>query len=209
MRVCAEFSYELCHILWQRCLKEHLLLGARVNEAQCAGVQSLSRADVEGITHKGLVAGGGLSAQDFHAAIALIGEERMAYALHVRADLMRPPCLQHTFHPCDRSKGFQYTPMGDGGLAYLAFWREYRHALTVARVAGDVPFDAAFRRVKASPYEGVVLPACALDEELVTEVCLGLWCLGHQPAFPCSCPHPDAPPVPRACSPPAGHRLRR
>ena len=153
-------------------------------ETEGAGVQRLAGTYLEGVAHEGFIGGGGLAPQDFHAAIALVGEEGMSDALHVGADLVCAPRLQYTFHPCDRPEGLQHAPVCHGGLTHLALGRQHRHALTVTRVAGDIALYPTLLRLEAAPHEGIILTFRAFNEELMAEVCLRLGRLRHneQPA---------------------------
>ncbi len=69
-----------------------------MNKTQGLGMQGLSRAKLQAVLDIGLVAGRTFATQNLHAAIALIGKQRMADVLHVSTNLMRTSRLQTAFH---------------------------------------------------------------------------------------------------------------
>ena len=136
--VAPPFCEQLLQVGWQGRREIHLLSRRGVDEAQCACVEGLSRADAKAVLYERLVGAATLSAQDLRAAIACVAEERMADVAHVCADLVCASCLEDTLHERRVAEAFEYAPMGHGWLARLRVGRENGHAQTVAHVAGDM-----------------------------------------------------------------------
>ena len=92
----------------------HSFSRSGVGEAQCLGVQYLSRTEGKAVLNVLLIF---LCAQTFehlHAAILLIGKEWVTDGLHMYAYLVCTPRLQATLHEGDIWEALQDSPMGDG-----------------------------------------------------------------------------------------------
>ena len=94
LHVSAPLLYELREVVGPFGCEVHLLLCLRVDEAECACVQCLTRTCFEAVVDERLVCGRAFATQYLHSAVAFVAEERMADVLHVELSICR--CLQ--FH---------------------------------------------------------------------------------------------------------------
>ena len=92
----------------------HSFSCSRVCKAQCLGVQHLSRTEGKAVLYILFVFLCAQSFQHFHAAIFLVGEQRMSDAFHVYAYLVRASGLQTAFDECHIGISLQHAPMCDG-----------------------------------------------------------------------------------------------
>ena len=99
----------------------------------------------------------------------------MTNVLHVGTNLMRPSCLEDTFHEGDISETLKHPIMGDGTLAYVAAHREYCHAKPVLWVATNITFNGAVVLYEVTPHKSIILAVGSLVEELCTK---GRLCIG-------------------------------
>ena len=131
-------------------------MGAWMHKAECLGVQSLTRADLETVVDEGLVGSAALSAQNLRSAVTLVAEERVSDVLHVSTYLMCASRLKYTLHKGGIAEALQYSVMSDGRLANARFRIEDLHAQPVFRIASDVALYAPLVFDEVSPNECVV-----------------------------------------------------
>ena len=156
-----------------------------MGETERLGVEHLPRAKGETVVDILAVF---LCAQTFqylHAAVFLIGKERMSDGLHVHANLVGSSRLQTAFHERYVGESLQYTPVGDCLLG-IGVLIEVVYPIygTVARVAREGTRDGTALLGEGAPDKGIVGALGGVVEELLTKVRLRLGRLGdeQQPA---------------------------
>ena len=147
-----------------------------MHEPQRLGVERLPGTHGEAVVHELLVLGEVRAFQYLVAAIPLVVEQRVADMLHVYANLVRAPRLQHAFHKGDIADAFQHVIMGDGVFPYLGVGED-GHLQAVFRIARDVALYRPVVLVDDAPYQRIVLSLGGLMEELESQVRLGVGCL--------------------------------
>src|SRR5512143_124695 len=128
-----------------------------MDKSKCAGMQCVSRANRETIFHELFVPGKYGSFYNFIAAIEIIVEQRMAYVLHVDADLVGATCFKDTFHQRDVPESFHNFIMGNGLLAVLALrisFKQFTESLMTAHMCRYRSFVLFY----VTPNQGQVLP---------------------------------------------------
>ena len=133
---------ELRHILGQFGGEEHLLTRARMDKAKCAGMEGLTRADVEAIVDKLLIFGKMCTLQDLVSSVSLVVEEDVANVLHVHTYLVGTSRLEATLNQCDVSEALEHRVMGDGMFSNLGVTKD-GHLHTVLGMAGNVAFNSS------------------------------------------------------------------
>ena len=167
------------HVGGERGGEEHFLTGAGVDEAEGAGVERLAGADFEAVVDELFIGAGGVAAENLVAAVAGVGEERMADVAHVGADLVGAAGLEDAFHQRHVGEGFEDLIVGDGVFPLVGIGRENGHLEAILGVAADVPLDSADGGVGDAPYQRAVFALGGFVEELTAEVSLGVGGLGH------------------------------
>ncbi len=90
-----------------------------MDESQSAGMEHLTRTELETVLNIRLITGSPFATEDFRSAITLIAEQRMADVLHVSPDLMCAPRFEDTLYQGDITITFKHLIMSDGRLADL------------------------------------------------------------------------------------------
>ena len=134
----------------------HFLACAGMAETEGAGVEGLTRTNIEAVMDKGAVGGGAVAAQNFLTAVAFVVEERVSEALHVDADLVGTPRFQSALDEGDMPQAFQHAVVSDGGFARRVVVGQDGHLQTVFGISPDVAAYGAFVLGKGPPDEGVV-----------------------------------------------------
>lgn len=137
-----------------------------MDEAQCACMQSLTRAYLEAVLYESLVCRRAFAAQYLHASISFVAEKRMSYMLHVGTYLMGTARLQSAFYERYIAEVLYHAPMSHRFLADTRLWRHHSHAQSVFRVACDVALNASFVLGEVAPHHSVVRAMRCLVEEL-------------------------------------------
>ena len=146
-----------------------------MHKTEGAGMQRLTGTYLKAILDKLAVFGRALAAEDLVATVAGVGQQRVAYMLHVNAYLMRAPCFEATAYHRRISQTFHHLVVGHGMLAI----GEHGHLEAVLRIAAHIPDDGAHRRIGHAPHHSHIFAAGGLFKKLAAEIGLGIGRLGH------------------------------
>ena len=153
-----------------------------MHETERFGVQGLAWTRLKTVLYELCVFGCRYSPQNFVAAISGVVKKRMAYMLHVYADLVCAPCFQLAFNDSYMRKIFYYFVVCDGVFAIVAF-RKYRHLQPVFQASSYIPFYCAAIFFELPPNDCYVLAVRCFVEKLFPEICfcVGRFCDDQQP----------------------------
>lgn len=140
-----------------------------MHEAECLGMESLTRTEFEAVLDKCLVAATALTSQNLCSAIRFVHKERMTDMLHVSTNLMGTACFKHTLHQGGITETLQHLVMRNRRLAYSAVRIEDLHTEAVLRITADIAFYATFIFYNVAPNERIVTAMGSLVEELLTQ----------------------------------------
>ena len=97
----------------------HLQACRGMDESQRAGMEHLTRTELEAVLDIGLITGSPFATEDFRSTIAFVAEQRMADVLHVGSDLVGAPRFEDTLYQRDVAIAFKHLVMSDGRFTYL------------------------------------------------------------------------------------------
>lgn len=103
-----------------------------MDKSECAGVESLARADFKAIVYKGFVFCRRHTSEDLVASVACVIEQRMTYMAHMDAYLMCASGLKDATDKSDMGKSLDGLIVSDGVFAHISV-RKYGHLQSVAQ----------------------------------------------------------------------------
>ena len=179
--IMSPFVDERGHVFGPFAIKEHAFSGARMGETERLGVQYLSRAECKTVLNILLVF---LRAQTFEnlaSAVFVVAEQRVSDMLHMRPYLMGASGLQFAFEECHIGELLQHPPVGDGFFGLRTVLQiPYAIDSAVSVIARQSTGDCPALLFECTPYEGIIGALGGMLEELMSEVCLRLRCLGDE-----------------------------
>ena len=96
--ILAPFLNDRPEVFWEFRGEVHLLVCYGMHETESLSMKSLTGTELEAVVYKRAIGGRTLSAEYFHAAIALIGKEWMPDCFHVSTNLVCAPCFEYALH---------------------------------------------------------------------------------------------------------------
>jgi len=149
-----------------------------MDEAECLGMEGLTREKLEAVLDELPVLGVDGSLADLRAVIAAVIEERMTDPVEMHTDLMSTSSLKTAFHNGDITESLKDAIMSHCMLSMITF-RKDLETHTVVRVAADVACDRTFIILEISPYDSDIAAFYRMHEELLGKIELGLIILCH------------------------------
>jgi len=167
--VAAPAVNHLLHVIGYLTLQVYLFTCQGMDEPQCAGMQTLTRAGCKAVVNKLFVFGEVGAPQYFVATISFIVEEGVADLFHVYPYLVGTAGLQTTFNQSDVAEPFQHAVVRHRRFTLFPFGKD-PHYHPVFRVATDVAFNGAAILSQVAPYQCHVETLCLFVEELRREM---------------------------------------
>ena len=170
--------YQGLHVRRQIGVKTYHLLGARMDETERLGMESLTRKELETILYELTVLGVYGSLTDFRTVVTAVIEEWMSYPVEMNADLVGTTGLETALYDSHISETFQDSVMRYRMLAMVSL-RKNLETHPVVRVASDVAGNGSLILLQISPYYSHIASLYRMYEKLLGEIELRLIVLGH------------------------------